>query len=608
MSYNEFSSTRGYCNSKPVPIINPITLQIVVDNDDSLEGQHPTLGQVMGFDGTNVVWGDLSTIIEKANTVLNAGLTGGPYSLAYFEQNTAGAYSRLSSDTSANRLFYDPSNNVLTISNGTNTNQMNASGYTTRNSIQNSTHYLNFSDNSATGTGAIQKTAGISCNPSTNSITATTFNGDLSGSIITSLGDISMNTTASLGNGNINIQSKATTGSITLNTGVKTFMQTNSTTRIEVDGSTNGNITMTTAGGGLIGINQASAGGGSTNPILKLQNTNSSSADTFVEMYKNRTSVIGDIVGTISMNGNNSVGTKQSYGRIRTVINNNVTAATGADGAISLYALTNGSSVECIRADGGNSTAGTPAYVKTIVPLDTVGNAITTTTGNLTLNGLTNNQVVIKSNGTTVAGNIPSLVISGGTSTTASAPPVLITAQHPNFNGEIYINRVSSGNVSILGSGLGGITLLSNPSASGSGNITITNTGSQHQTSIVMGSVTMGSWTNIFSSSPSFGRIGCNSYAGHRMRALGYSVSEQASTTTLTGNYFGRATLSGTPSQAVISCTSIGANDLIFLTPIGVATGQVVVLSQTVGTGFTIESTLAGDTRVVNYMVVISVA
>jgi hypothetical protein len=91
------------------------------------------------------------------------------------------------------------------------------------------------------------------------------------------------------------------------------------------------------------------------------------------------------------------------------------------------------------------------------------------------------------------------------------------------------------------------------------------------------------------------------------MRALGYSASEQTSDTTLTGNYFGRATLSGTPSQAVISCTSIGATDLIFLTPIGVAAGQVVVLSQTPGSGFTIESTLVGDTRVVNYMVVISV-
>jgi hypothetical protein len=56
---------------------------------------------------------------------------------------------------------------------------------TTRNSNQNSTHFLNFVDNSTTGTGAIQKTSGIECNPSTKTITATTFSGDLSGNATT---------------------------------------------------------------------------------------------------------------------------------------------------------------------------------------------------------------------------------------------------------------------------------------------------------------------------------------------------------------------------------------------------------------------------------------
>ena len=65
----------------------------------------------------------------------------------------------------------------LIVSNGIDTNTISALGYTTRNSVQNLTHYLNFSDSSATGTGAIQKTAGISCNPSTNNITATSFTG-----------------------------------------------------------------------------------------------------------------------------------------------------------------------------------------------------------------------------------------------------------------------------------------------------------------------------------------------------------------------------------------------------------------------------------------------
>ena len=51
----------------------------------------------------------------------------------------------------------------------------------TVNTIANATHYLMCSDSSATGYGKPQKTAGISCNPSTNIITATTFAGSLSG-------------------------------------------------------------------------------------------------------------------------------------------------------------------------------------------------------------------------------------------------------------------------------------------------------------------------------------------------------------------------------------------------------------------------------------------
>lgn len=80
-----------------------------------------------------------------------------------------------------NVITTDPSLNTIVITDGTTTNTINKSGYTTRNSVQNISHYLNFSDSSSTGVGAIQKTAGLSCNPSTNTITATTFVGDLSG-------------------------------------------------------------------------------------------------------------------------------------------------------------------------------------------------------------------------------------------------------------------------------------------------------------------------------------------------------------------------------------------------------------------------------------------
>ena len=73
----------------------------------------------------------------------------------------------------------------IELTDGTITNVITKNGMTTRNTNQNSTHFLNFVDNSATGTGAIQKTSGIECNPSTKTITATTFVGDLSGNATT---------------------------------------------------------------------------------------------------------------------------------------------------------------------------------------------------------------------------------------------------------------------------------------------------------------------------------------------------------------------------------------------------------------------------------------
>jgi hypothetical protein len=56
-------------------------------------------------------------------------------------------------------------------------NATSASTITTQNTNVSAVHYLNFSDSSATGVGTPQKTAGISCIPSSNTITATTFSG-----------------------------------------------------------------------------------------------------------------------------------------------------------------------------------------------------------------------------------------------------------------------------------------------------------------------------------------------------------------------------------------------------------------------------------------------
>jgi hypothetical protein len=58
---------------------------------------------------------------------------------------------------------------------------MVATNYQSFNTTQDLTHYLNFSDSSATGTGRIQKSASLYCNPSAGRISATTFVGALTG-------------------------------------------------------------------------------------------------------------------------------------------------------------------------------------------------------------------------------------------------------------------------------------------------------------------------------------------------------------------------------------------------------------------------------------------
>ena len=100
-----------------------------------------------------------------------------------FQSGTAGfeAYDLL---TNNNTLLTTDTLFLNSVTLGVN-NTLDASKWTgniqTVNTGVNATHYLNFSDAFATGYGKSQKTAGISCNPSTNTVTATTFSGSLSG-------------------------------------------------------------------------------------------------------------------------------------------------------------------------------------------------------------------------------------------------------------------------------------------------------------------------------------------------------------------------------------------------------------------------------------------
>jgi hypothetical protein len=154
----------------------------------------------------------LSALESKVNSGGGAGPTTSNLSDVLLNGNSAGA-------SDINMDFEDITNiGQLILTDGVNTNTINQNGYTTRNSIQNLTHYLNFSDSSSTGIGAIQKTAGISCNPSTNTITATNFIGLASVSSTATITDDNTTATAlyptfvnDTGNQGLKIDKTATT-------------------------------------------------------------------------------------------------------------------------------------------------------------------------------------------------------------------------------------------------------------------------------------------------------------------------------------------------------------------------------------------------------------
>ena len=87
--------------------------------------------------------------------------------------------------SSISNLNLNAINNIFTtspivVSDGILNNTITGAGYTTRVSTLNALHYLTFVEGPATGNSPVRKTTGITCNPSTNNITATTFTGSAS--------------------------------------------------------------------------------------------------------------------------------------------------------------------------------------------------------------------------------------------------------------------------------------------------------------------------------------------------------------------------------------------------------------------------------------------
>jgi hypothetical protein len=85
-------------------------------------------------------------------------------------------------DPNSTTINYD----CIVLTDGTTTNTINGTGYTTKNTLANETYYLNFSDNLESGISSIYKTSKLNCNPSTGTITATTFAGSATNIVLTS--------------------------------------------------------------------------------------------------------------------------------------------------------------------------------------------------------------------------------------------------------------------------------------------------------------------------------------------------------------------------------------------------------------------------------------
>ena len=138
-------------------------------------------------DGTNIIDLRGSSLNFDDNTTANAS-----YRLDGATISNAGGYFcyvdpseiRFTASISTNQSFLQAS--TLTLTDGTITNTLDKNDWTgnirSENTTANLTHYLGFFDNSATGYGHPQKNAVLSCNPSTNTITATTFSGNATSS------------------------------------------------------------------------------------------------------------------------------------------------------------------------------------------------------------------------------------------------------------------------------------------------------------------------------------------------------------------------------------------------------------------------------------------
>jgi hypothetical protein len=278
-----------------------------------------------------------SAIAASGGSTLSAVLTAGNTATNSILLNNTG--------TGTNVISLLPNFGATTphieLTDGTTTNIITKNGYTTRNSNQNSTHFLNFSDTSTTGQGAIQKTAGITCNPSTNTVSATTFVGALTGTASTATCADKVDVKLQTLDGTFNLGMFAGVGCqdakiVSGLTYQNDFNELRTTALVE---------------------------GTYTHPLFNVQCDKATDDGPYIDLYANKPSISAtDDLGAISFSGNGNGGsnTRMNYGQIQGQIRNKQTAGTIAFKVLNASVLTTSFEVEgeAVRIVGGLRDSG----------------------------------------------------------------------------------------------------------------------------------------------------------------------------------------------------------------------------------------------------------
>ena len=389
-------------------------------------------------------------------------------------------------------------NPTITITDGSTINTIDKNGYTTRNSVQNLTHYLNFSDNSATGTGAIQKTVGISCNPSTNTITATNLVGGLNTSAVSTgiyypslvsatsgsnglnaASGLSYNATSSTLtattfsgalNGNASTATSATTATNATNAtnSAITAVSTNAAYYPTFVSGTTGNLaqsvnsnlsynpstavlTTTTFSGALNGnASTATTATNATNAI-NCSTTSTTTAGTYYPVFvsSNVTGNYPNLVGVMTYNPSSNTITANTFnGALSGTATNATNTAVTAVSTNAAYYPT------FVSATSGNL----PQSLNSNLSYNP-STAILTTTGYIgtSLNSNSSSSVSLQANGTTqssitTSGVQETLLTTQGTATYASSTLTLVTtaAPYPTFYSNIITITGTTNTISTI--------------------------------------------------------------------------------------------------------------------------------------------------------------